>query len=90
MDALITELPSQSPPLSMDVLSPSQLEAWRSGASSVQKQWVLDHGFTGKAGQFLVLPNEHGQIERVLCGFDEKKELLWTLAHLPAKLPSGE
>lgn len=89
MDALITQAPSHTSPILIDVLSPSQLTEWLEKAPAHHRQWTSQHGFKAKAGQWLVLPNHEGQIESVLCGRDEDKDLIWTLAHLPAKLPEG-
>ncbi len=89
MNALITEAPSNSPVIPIHVLSESQLTRWLTGAPPHQAQWIEQHGFKGKAGQLVVLPDEDGQVAAAICGHDEKKDIIWTLAHLPARLPKG-
>jgi len=89
MDALITEAPSNSPVIPIYVLNESQLADWLTSAPPHQSHWVEQHGFKGKAGQLVVLPGEDGQVAAALCGHDEKKDIIWTLAHLPARLPKG-
>lgn len=60
------------------------------GSSEFICNWLENNKFTGKPGQYCVVPNEHGYPGLVLTGYDQRDGMLWSLANLPRCLPQGE
>ncbi|WP_020393870.1 leucyl aminopeptidase family protein [Thiolinea disciformis] len=52
--------------------------------------WLELQGFKGKAGQFVLMPDDEGHVAEVWVGFDSSEGYTWALGQLPSQLPSGE
>jgi len=64
------------------------LAAWVKTQDSKTQSWIAASGFTGAAGSLLSIPDDKGNIARVLFGVG-KDDSLYTYADLPAKLPKN-
>lgn len=71
------------------LLNEKSFSTWKSLQTLGVRQWVSQHDFTAKPGQHCLLPGKNGALERVLCGVPETLDI-WSIAHLPAKLPKGD
>jgi len=67
------------------VLMPQDAAYWLRQQSQVARAWLQANGFTGKAGEYGLLPGTQG-IESIVVVVDEP---LWTLASVVDKLPQG-
>jgi len=61
--------------------------AWFKQQPSIIRHWLKANGFKGAAGSFCLLPAKDGTLAGVACGADDKLDI-WSLAHLPARLPA--
>jgi len=61
-------------------------DAWLKTQPSITRQWLKENGFKGTAGSFCLLPAKDGTLAGVVCGSEEKLDI-WSVAHLPTKLP---
>jgi leucyl aminopeptidase len=64
------------------------LQPWLKKQSATAKNWISSHGFEAAAGSCMILPGNDGKISAVLAGVDAELNL-WSVAHLPAKIPAG-
>jgi len=71
------------------VLTAEELEDWLNEAEPADRHWATAREFDAAEGATLVLPDGSGSIKGVLCG-REPGDLIWSLAHLPRELKSGE
>jgi leucyl aminopeptidase len=66
-----------------------EFSAWLKKQDKKTQGWVKSTGFTGKEGTLLSIPDNNGNISRVLFGAG-KDDSLYTYADLPAKLPKND
>lgn len=52
------------------------------------KKWLEANDFTAKVGSYIVLPTPDGAVDKILSGV-EFPQNIWSIAHLPAKIPAG-
>ena len=52
-------------------------------------RWAAASDFKAKAHTFCLVPDDAGNLSMVLCGHDPEAPALWSLAHLPRRLPQG-
>jgi leucyl aminopeptidase len=74
--------------LSLTLLTPGEVDAWRSGQSAATTDWLAASGFTGKAGSLALLPGETGgkaAAVYVAAALNDP----FALADLPRRLPVG-
>ncbi len=72
----------------IQLLDSASLEKWLPKADERTARWVQLNGFSGKPGQFCLLPDAGGALECVLVGA-EKDAGIWDTAALAESLPSG-
>ena len=60
------------------------------GSSEFICNWLDNNKFTGRPGQYCVVPNDHGFPGLVLVGYNQNEGMMWSLADLPRRLPMGE
>jgi leucyl aminopeptidase len=68
-------------------IAPDALKGWLAGQPGRVAAWVHSSGFTAKAGTHTLVPDENGEVERVLVGV-ERPDDIWAYAGLPAVLPN--
>lgn len=86
----LVETPSEGGPLrSLVPVDAQALDAFRTGATTQQQEWLQASGFKPKQGQWCLLPDAQGAAGLVLIGFDKLDDLAgWAAA--AARLPSGD
>lgn len=72
----------------IELLSPDKFPAWVKKQPVDLKKWLALHEFTGKAGNYIVLPNPNGAVDKILAGVEFPLNI-WSIANLPAKIPQG-
>jgi leucyl aminopeptidase len=70
-------------------VSAEDFSDWLKTQDKKTQSWVKSTGFAGKEGTLLSLPDDKGNIRRVLFGAG-KDDSLYTYADLPAKLPAHD
>ena len=83
---------TQTPAHGSIALIPVTATNWQSTSDALPamaQQWAQLNGFTAKAGQICVVPNQAGGIHCVLAAYDVSEGYEWSLAGLPEKLPAG-
>ncbi len=76
----------------LHVISPDTLEDWLSGSDDATRAWVESCGFTGSAGQVLVVPEPGGGVACALAGLGTPRDRIRTRFGLGAsavRLPAG-
>ncbi|RDD60707.1 leucyl aminopeptidase family protein [Ferruginivarius sediminum] len=68
-------------------IAPDTLKGWLAGQPARVAAWVHSSGFTAKAGTHTLVPDDNGEVERVLLGV-ERRDDIWAYAGLPTALPS--
>ncbi len=86
MSVLVAQVTSQSPAISLELIAADQLATWTERQDARSRAWIERTGFKARAGQFTWLPDEAGQPNRVVAGYNGKFDLS-TLGDLPNKLP---
>jgi leucyl aminopeptidase len=61
---------------------------WLAAQPAPLKRWLAASDFSPQPGAHMLLPATDGGLAGVLC-ITEEKPGIWSLAHLPAKLPGG-
>ncbi|GAB4194221.1 MAG: leucyl aminopeptidase family protein [Wenzhouxiangellaceae bacterium] len=72
--------------IELHLLDAGRLDAYLQTTPALQRQWIERHNFRPESGQHLAVPDENGNIARIIVGYDPKQPLT-ALAHLPAVLP---
>jgi len=72
----------------INLISHDNFPAWLKKQPADLKKWLAANEFTAKTGSYIVLPTPNGAIDRILAGVDAELNL-WSIAHLPAKIPVG-
>ncbi len=65
-----------------------EFKGWLTHQKSKTKRWLKAAGFNAESGQFCLIPNDRGELQRVLVGISEVEDP-WSLAALPHSLPPG-
>jgi len=73
-------------PVPLILLSRADWPAWRATQPAAVQAWCAHMGFTAEPGTVCPLPGSEGAITGFVCGADLND--LWSIAALPAKLPS--
>ena len=68
-------------------LDSSKLKSWLESANDIHKNWIDQHNFNAKPGQFILLPELDGSLKTILFGVDADDP--FRLAVLASKLPKG-
>lgn len=61
---------------------------WLKKQPAELKKWLEANNFTAKAGSYIALPTPDGMVDKILSGF-EFPQNIWSIAHLPTKIPTG-
>jgi leucyl aminopeptidase len=69
-------------------ITTSQFPAWLKRQDARTQTWVKTQSFAADANTALMVPSSTGTIAMVLAGVVDEMDI-WSLAHLPAQLPSG-
>ena len=75
-------------PLSIFVLQPDEYANWLSQQDDVVNTWLTASGFKAEAGSVNVVPDQHGQIQCVVCCVTDKN-YFWSVGGLAMQLPAG-
>lgn len=67
----------------------AEFETWRARQDPLIRNWATARGFTGKPGDFLVLPAADGRAARVFAAVESTADW-WTLGAAPVQLPAGD
>ena len=70
--------------------SSESFSGWLESQSRYLQKWIETTGFEPKHQAVLRIPNPEGELEKILVTYSPKKETIWTIAHLPSLLPSGD
>lgn len=70
------------------LLNETAFPAWLKKQPASLKNWLSANGFIAKTGSFCVVPNDDGSLCSIVAGVENPLNI-WSVAHLPAKLPSG-
>lgn len=79
---------SKAKTIPINLISHDNFPTWLKKQPADLKKWLAANEFTAKAGSYIVLPTPNGAIDRILAGVDAELNL-WSIAHLPAKIPNG-
>ena len=66
----------------------SQLDALTSHSKPAVANWISQSEFKATEGEYCLISNNEGELVEVLIGVAESGDRRWSLAGLPAKLPS--
>ena len=77
-----------SAPIPLDLVNEKSWPQFRQQANSATNTWIDSIQFLPKPGEVCLVPGKGGVVDRVLIGTRESPDL-WTLAHLPYRLPQG-
>lgn len=83
---------TDSHPIPTWVVSPESWTSFSANLSPVALNWATQHGFNGSAGQAVIVPNEHGEINLALLGAGDEKaksRQRFIVGAAAAKLPKG-
>lgn len=69
-------------------IQPEQYPDWLAQQPGMTRNWLESQRFAGKAGQFILLPGDSGQWQRVLAVLAGNDP--YAVAHLPKLLPVGD
>ncbi|MEQ1790522.1 MAG: leucyl aminopeptidase family protein [Rickettsiales bacterium] len=83
---IITKSKTKSTPIIL--LTEKTFYTWKTKQYIAIKNWLDGNDFTGKAGSFLVIPDNEGKITQIVAVI-EYPQTIWSIAHLPTKIPSG-
>lgn len=70
------------------ILTSEQLETHRQGADALEQRWLEQQSFRARGGEFVVIPDAHGAICKVLVGRNDKDPIT-TLGNAAQALPAG-
>jgi leucyl aminopeptidase len=87
MASLKTSETSSSIPIHL--VSDTQLASWLKAQPKPWQTWLKLHEFNAASESFVLLPNVDGTLGAVVVGVDKKLDV-WSIAHLPTKLPTGK
>lgn len=85
---IITKSTGKTKPTVITLLHEKEFPAWLKKQESCIKNWLGSCEFSAKAGSVCIIPDTDGKITQVLAGVDVELDI-WSIAHLPAKLPEG-
>ncbi len=74
--------------IKLQTLTETEFSQWLSNQSSKTQSWAKAAGFTGGAGETLMLPDDDGVVSSVICGAGSGRDL-WTLGGASQKLGEG-
>ncbi len=74
----------------VSVFDKGSLETWLAGQEPRIRAWLDSSGFEPKAGSVCPIPDDAGNVERVLSGCDADTPDIWRIAALPDRLPPGD
>jgi len=76
-------------PVIVDVILTGEWDRVSQNLTEAQRVFADAHEFTGKAGEFLRLPEADGRVKRVFLGIAQDDVAEMRLGHLSASLPAG-
>lgn len=88
----MTQSRNETQPIPTWVVSPENWAGFSADMSPIARNWAARHGFTGAAGQAVIVPNGNGDIDIALLGAGDEKSKArqrFTVAAAAAKLPKG-
>ena len=65
------------------------LEDWLVSQDKKTQNWVNNQGFIAADSQFCTIPNEVGDIGKIVFGVSDDDHLRWALGHISPALPEG-
>jgi leucyl aminopeptidase len=83
---LIIAQKSKTPSVPIFFVRPDGLKAALKKKPAFVRNWMAVNRFTGEPGQFWLVPDDNGNLEKVLFGIGDAPDI-WSLAALPAALP---
>ena len=75
-------------PIPLILVNENNWSQWRKQASPAANTWIDSVQFLPKPSEVCLMPGENGALENVVVGVNNTTDL-WTLAHLPYRLPQG-
>lgn len=81
-------LSSDEAPIVIEAVEKDDFDSWLSAQTNPSINWVNAQGFEAKTGAHIVLPNEEGEISRVVLITDGAWDI-WSLSKMAASLPKG-
>jgi len=70
------------------LLTEKTFPTWLKKQALSVKNWLSANDFSAKVGAFISIPDTNGKINQVIAIIEETPNI-WSIAHLPAKLPAG-
>jgi len=86
---LVTMKAEKHQNITLQLLKVSSYDHWISKQSPIIKSWLKANTFTANAGACSLIPSIKGGVEMALAIIDDEPDI-WSIAHLPARLPAGE
>ena len=87
-DSLVGVSSKTSYPIPLILVNENNWSQWRKQASPAANTWIDSVQFLPKPSEVCLMPGENGALENVVVGVNNTTDL-WTLAHLPYRLPQG-
>ncbi len=88
----LTFVPATADSIPLHIVEQGNFAVWRDQQKPETSAWITANGFTGAAGQALVVPGADGKIALAVAGFgtpDKRARQRFTLAGAAQKLPQG-
>ncbi len=73
--------------IAIDLIKKDHLEDYLKQQTDFVANWLHLNAFKAKAQQTLLVPNQKGDLAKVVCGYEDAN--FWALAQLPKELPGG-
>ena len=83
---LLTSSKTKSTPIIL--LNKTSFPAWLKKQPAATQTWLKAQAFEAKPGSVCMVPNANSSVAHVLAGVEETLNI-WSIAHVPAKLPAG-
>lgn len=83
---IIAKSKAKSTPIIL--LTEKTFYAWKNKQSRIFQKWLTGNNFTAKPESYCLIPNKDGSICSIVAGI-ETSQNIWSLAHLPTKIPAG-
>ena len=73
--------------LKLELVQTKFFEQWLKKQTTTTKSWLTASNIIAKTGSWCLLPGSDGGLKSVVAIIDDEPNL-WSIAHLPAKLPA--
>lgn len=81
-------IPTSSSAKALHLISAAAYSTWLKNTTPFLRSWLVNSGFSGKNGDFALLPSATGELDAVLL--IGESDQMYALARLPFALPAGD